>query len=195
MRRGLVIVTVLIGVVLAGIALNRVIATFGIAALDGHQAVLVASGWAAVWHAWPMALAGLLLGLAAGVPGAYALLDAARTADYAQHLRQMAQQVQHAEAQAAQARQDAEHVLAHEWQAARRLAQQSRELMDATEAERAELEQWRKSISLQVNQQLDQASQEVNEAHRVIADTEQRRINATAAAERRRRKLVKHGLA
>jgi flagellar biosynthesis GTPase FlhF len=195
MWRWLVVIVVLIGVVLAGIALNRVIATFGIAALDGNQATLVASGWATVWHAWPIALAGVLVGLLIGMAGAPLLLDAARAADYAQHRRQMALQVQQAEAQAAQAQQNAERSLERERQEARRLAQQSRMLMEATEAERSELEQWRKSISLQVNQQLDQASQEVNEAHRVIADTEQRRINATAAAERRRRKLAKHGLA
>lgn len=195
MWRGLVIVTMLIGVALGGIELHRVVASFGVVAIEGHQATLLASGWAAVWHAWPIALAGLLLGLVAGVPGAYALLDPARTADYQRDLRHMAQQVQQAEAMAAQARQDAERNLESERQEARRLAQQSRELMEATEAERAELEQWRKSISLQVNQQLAQASQDVSEAHRVIADAEQRRINATAAAERRRRKLAKHGLA
>lgn len=195
MWRWLVVVVVLIGVALGGIWLHRVIATFGVATLDGTQATLVASGWAAVWQAWPIALAGVLLGLVAGVPGAYALLDAARAADYEQHLRQMALQVQQAEAQAAQARQEVERDLERERQEARRLAQQSRDLMAATAAERAELEAWRTSVSQQVNQQLALASQEVNEAHRVIADAEQRRINATAAAERRRRKLAKHGLA
>lgn len=195
MWRVLVIVMMLIGVVFGGIALHRVIATFGVVAIDGNHPTLVAEGWSAVWQAWPIALAGLLLGLLAGVPIAHFLLDAARTTDYEQHLRHMARQVQQAEAKAAQAQQDAERDLAHERQEARRLAQQSRALMEATEAERAELEQWQKSVDAQVNQQLAQASQEVSEAHRVIADTEQRRINATAAAERRRRKLAKHGLA
>lgn len=195
MWRWLVVVVVLIGVAFGGIWLHRVIATFGIAALDGNQATLVASGWAAVWQAWPIALAGLLLGLLVGVPIAHFLLDTARTKDYEQDLGDMALQVQQAESQAAQARQDAERDLERERQEVRRLAQQSRDLMEATEAERAELETWRSSVSQQVNQQLAQASQEVHEAHRVIADTEQRRINATAAAERRRRKLAKHGLA
>ncbi len=195
MWRWLVTVVLLIGVALGGVWLQRVITTFGVVAIDGSHPTLVAEGWSAVWQAWPIALAGLLLGLLAGVPVVHFLLDAARTADYEQHLNQMALQVQQAEAKAGQARQDAERDLAHERQEARRLAQQSRALMEATEAERTELEQWHKSVEAQVNQQLAQASQEVSEANRVIADAEQRRINATAALERLRRKLAKHGLA
>lgn len=195
MWRWLVIVVLLIGVAIGGIWLQRVISTFGVVAIDGSHPTLVAEGWSAVWQAWPIALAGLLLGLLAGVPVVHFLLDAARTADYEQHLRHMALQVQQAEAKAGQARQDAERDLAHERQEARRLAQQSRALMEATEAERAELEQWHKSVEAQVNQQLALAREEVLEANRVIADAEQRRINATAALERLRRKLAKHGLA
>ena len=193
MWRWLVVVVVRIGVALGGIWLHRVIATFGIAALDDNQTTLVASGWAAVRQAWPIALAGVLLGLVASVPVAYALLDAARAADYEQHLRQMALQVQQAESQAAQARQDAERDLERERQEARRLAQQSRSLIEATEAKRAELEAWRISVSQQVNQQLAQASEDVLEANRVIADAELRRRNASAVAERRRRKLAQLG--
>jgi hypothetical protein len=67
--------------------------------------------------------------------------------------------------------------------------------MEATEAERAELEAWRTSVSQQVNQQLALASEEVLEANRVIADAELRRRNASAVAERRRRKLEQLGVA
>lgn len=155
---------------IAALWLWRNLPGYAWAEFDGDNWQIVAKGWGVLAAAWPVALAGALIGFfGAGSLLAW-VLERAVDADKAEKLAEAAERVRDAEERAREAQQAAErHVQARLEAVARR---EAAALQAQAEAERAKVE----------------AVQERNRAEELVQHATYRARNAICAAERIKRR-------
>ncbi len=170
------IISALVALVLAGVGLwwlDGIMARQAWAVWTGKTWGLAAQDWALLRYAWPIALAGSLVGAVCTWWGLQWLASRTAAADYHQRRKQLAQAKQHL---------DNDHV---------NLQSKRQELEQVHYSRLADVkhqEQAARAAEQRAADEIEQARAEVARMQKRLHSAERRRQNATAAAGRMRRK-------
>ena len=145
---------------------------------NGQQWHIDARGWKTLLHAWPVALGGAFLG---GILMLFVLgylLSQAQDEDHQKTIERLNQDKEHALEKASNA----------EKQANARFIQKTHDI-EAREKQLNTLQGQLKSFALECQNKVNLANAKAKEGEEKVVNAETRRHNASAAAERRKRKL------
>ncbi|BET98893.1 hypothetical protein [Xenorhabdus taiwanensis] len=186
--------------VMAGLAFLLVLSvvSFGIYAsmndlivgklLENNRIRVIAQGFLAVIHFWPVALAGAVLGGVFTLMVSAAAFSTAQNADHENQRRDYRQQAEAAERRAENAEKIAHQRLQTQLQAAETREREASYALDRARQREQDVMAKVRNIMAETERQRAEAAHEVEQSRIKAQDAERRRRNATATAERLRRK-------
>lgn len=148
------------------------------------QPVLQASGFAVVLSAWPVTLAGIIMGAAVMYPVALMLSAVARNVDHETERKQLNQKLASAEHQAHNAESRAESRLQWQIRAAVEREQQAKAETASAIQFRQEAEEFVRKMTAETEQIRAAAAQEAEQARNLMLDAERQRRQSEGKAER-----------
>lgn len=148
------------------------------------QPALQASGFAVVLSAWPVALAGIIMGAAVMSPVVLMLYSAAREVDHETDLQQLNQKLASAEHRAHNAETRAEARLQWQIRAAEEREQQAKAETASAIQFRQEAEELVRKMTAETEQIRATATQEAEQARNEMLDAERQRRQSEGKAER-----------